>query len=144
MAEFGGGESPMPHPQVGPVQSVQDDRCSFAGSGFVVYANDGTPAVTLGFANIADAQAAAKQMNEIIALCKEVMKAPWTRFWPDFECSLSLTPADGPERKKPDAVAPGQTIKSICGIPARWPFATRRAQVGSGPGPGMFLAKAVP
>ncbi len=62
----------MPDPRVGPVQRTQDDQKNFAGSGFVVYGDDGRPAAHFGFLSDADAQFAAKKMSEIIALCKSL------------------------------------------------------------------------
>ena len=62
----------MPEPRVGSVQQTQDGQGSFAGAGFVVYGNDGRPAVSFGFLRDADAHIAVKKMHEIIALCKDV------------------------------------------------------------------------
>src|SRR5260370_31370010 len=49
-------EVAMPDPRVGPVQRTQDDQKNFAGSGFVVYGDDGRPAAHFGFLSDADAQ----------------------------------------------------------------------------------------
>jgi hypothetical protein len=62
----------MPEPRVGQVQKTQDNQNQFAGSGFVVYGNDGRPAAAFGFLNDDDARLAAKKMSEIIAICKHV------------------------------------------------------------------------
>ena len=62
----------MPHPRVGPVQRTLDDQKNFAGSGFVVYGDDGRPAASFGFLSDANAQTAAKKMGEIIALCSNL------------------------------------------------------------------------
>ncbi len=61
-------------PRVGPVQRTHDGKGNFAGSGFVVYGNDGMPAVSFGFLKEADANVAAKKMSEIIAMCQDVSR----------------------------------------------------------------------
>jgi hypothetical protein len=64
----------MPTPRVGQVQVTQDGRGTFAGSGFVVYGNDGLPAAIFGFLKDDDAHIAIKKMHEIIALCQHISK----------------------------------------------------------------------
>jgi hypothetical protein len=66
----------MAHARIGPVRDTQDDDGKFAGSGFVLYSDDGGPAATLGFSKTADAQAAAEKLSEIIAMCQQVTKEP--------------------------------------------------------------------
>jgi hypothetical protein len=62
--------------RVGSVQSVMDDHKHFAGSGFVLHDDHDRPCVTFGFTSKEDASVGAKKMSELIAMSKEIMRAP--------------------------------------------------------------------
>jgi hypothetical protein len=65
----------MASPRIGQIQNINDESNDLASSGFVVYGNDGRPAVTFGFLKPGGAVVAAKKMKEIIALCALVTRA---------------------------------------------------------------------
>lgn len=64
----------MPKPRIGRIQLDADSHGDFAGIGFVVYGNDGSPVASFGFPSEADAETAAGKMRDILALAREVVR----------------------------------------------------------------------
>lgn len=62
--------------KVGQVQSVRDSIGGFAGSGFVLHDDKGSPCVTFGYLSEAEAREGARQMQTLVAGADEIMRAP--------------------------------------------------------------------